>query len=177
MTTLEWSETDHGYTSGGYKITRSGAKRWSIDFDNSIKALVGRHRAPDAWTFGSLPSARAAALHVEVVRVRRIKLIRHVTLAIVAMGFSFAFYIVMSAGTIVNHLEWFTLASVAMVFALNEGIEGFALLVADGWDHRYEVPHVSMLDRTVSLAVIAIFWPRPQEATISEADLNVTPLT
>jgi len=176
MTTHEWSDTATGHTFGAYEIRRVGTSRWSIEVNASLKPTLGHRDSDDVRLFNSLRSARATALHLEVVRVRRIKLIRHVTLSIVMLGLSVAFYSAMSAGTEVNRLELFTLAAVSVFVALSESLDAFVLLVADGWDHRYEVPKLSRLDKYVSLAVISALWRKPRSRTSCQQS-NVRTLT
>jgi hypothetical protein len=114
---------------------------------------------------------------LEVVRVRRIKLIRHVTLSIIMFGLSVGFYLTMAAGSEVNRLEWFSLSAVAIFVALSEGLDAFVLVVADGWDHRYEVPSVTFIDKHVSLVVIATLWPRPEHVEATEGAERVRALS
>lgn len=177
MTTLEWNETNDGYTSGGYQITRAGAKRWSMELDTSLIPPVVQRRSSEARMFRSLRSARAAALHLEAVRIRRIKLIRHVSLSIVLFGLSVGFYLTMSAGSETNGLEWFTLSAIALVLALSEGLDVFVLPVADGWDRRYDVPRISTVDRVVSHMVLSTVWPKRRTVNSSDELLGVRPLT
>jgi hypothetical protein len=148
-----------------------------MGIDASVRPAARRRRLDDGKIFLSLPSARAAALHLEVVRVRRVKLIRHVTLSIVMFGTSIGFYLTMLAGSEVNRLEWFTLSAVAMFVALSEGLDAFVLVVADGWDYRYEVPKLSIIDRFVSLVVISTLWPRPERADTTDDVQKVRSLT
>jgi hypothetical protein len=162
MTTLKWSETTNGYRSGGYRLTRAGARRWSMECDASMQPGAGNRRSDEPWVFDSLRSARAAAIHLEVVRVRRIKLIRHATLAIAMFGLSIVFYLTMSAGTEATRLEWFTIAGIALVMSLSESLDAFVLVVADGWDHLYEVPRLTLIDTVVAGVVVATLWPRRQ---------------
>jgi len=162
MTTFERSETEDGYTSSGYQITRTGARRWAVEVDSSVKPPIRRRRCDDRREFSSLRSARAAALHLEIVRVRRIKLIRHVTLSMFMFAMSVGFYLTMLAGSVTNRLELFTLSGLAIFVALSEGLDAFVLVVADGWDHLYEVPRLSRVDRVVSATVISTLWPRPE---------------
>jgi hypothetical protein len=177
MTTLEWSETEDGHVSSGYLITRMGPAQWVLHVDASLIPPGKRPRTKHERPFASLRSARAAALHLEVVRVRRIKLIRHTSLAIAMFAMSVAFYVTMMAGTAANRLELFTLAGVSLVVSLSEGLDAFVLLVADGWDHRYEVPRVTVIDRTVTSAVVSTLWPKVRQVSISEQMASVRPLT
>jgi len=177
MTTLEWQDAHGTYVCDGYRIEPESRHRWLLTLDDPrIRMIVGR-RFQAGRTFGSLRSARAAALHLEVVKVRRIKLIRHVTVSIVMIGLSVAFYLTMSAGTETSRLEWFGLAGAALVLALREGVDAFALAVADGWDHRYEVPRISMVDRIVSSAVVAALWRKGDVPSLEEPAVRVIPLT
>jgi hypothetical protein len=127
--------------------------------------------------FNSLRTARAAALHLEVVRVRRIKLIRHVTLSIVMLGLSVVFYLTMSAGNEANRLEWFALAGASLVIALSEGIDAFAVVVADGWDYGYQAPRISILDRFVLSVVTSTVWPKPRPVATCDQTASVRPLS
>jgi hypothetical protein len=83
----------------------------------------------------------------------------------------------MIQGTQANGLEWFVLAGVALYIALSEGLDAFVLLVSDGWDHRYEVPKVTALDRIVSSAVIPVLWRRPTSLRPTREQERVRPLT
>jgi hypothetical protein len=148
-----------------------------MEVDASVKPPIHRRRLDDGRVFPSLKSARAAALHLEVVRVRRIKLIRHMTLSMVMFGMSVGFYLTMVAGTEANRLEWFTLSGVAIFVALSEGLDAFVLIVADGWDHRYDVPRLSIVDRVVSFTVISALWPRPEPVNTHEDIESVRTLT
>lgn len=177
MTTLEWSETEDGYTSGGYQITRTGTRQWTVNVGTSTKPPIHRRRQDDSQVFHSLRSARAAALHLEVVRVRRAKLIRHVTLSMVMLGMSVGFYLAMAAGSQTNRLEWFTLSGVAIFIALSEGLDAFVLMVADGWDRIYEAPKLSIVDRFVSFMVISALWPRSEPVNAHEDIERVRTLT
>ncbi len=164
MTTLEWLEADGAYVCDGYRITRSSDHEWMLTLDASrIRSVVrrGRHRSQ---RFGSLRSARAAALHLEVVTVRRMKRIRHVTLAFVLAFVSVASYLTMAASTPARQLEWFVVSGIALVFAFNEGLGALVLTVSDGWDHKYEVPRVTLVDRIVAGLVTRTLLPRADAA-------------
>ena len=177
MTTLDWSETEHGYVSSGYLITRPpGEIRWALRVDASLIPPV-RRTTSHARPYASLQSARAAALHLEVVRIRRIKVIRHITLSLVAFVLSVAFYFTMMSGTAANRLEWFALAGIALVVSLSEGLDAFVLIVADGWDHRYEVPRVTVTDRIVASMVVSTLWPKPHQASETRQIARVRPLS
>ena len=155
MTTLEWHETAGAYVCDGYRITRSTEREWMLALDASRIRTVARRGRHRSQSFGALRSARAAALHLEVIRVRRIKRIRHITLAFVMALVSIASYLTMAAGTPARRLEWFAVSSVAIVLAFNEGIDAFVLMVSDGWDHKYEVPRLTVVDRLVACLVTA----------------------
>jgi hypothetical protein len=177
MTTLEWSETEEGYESAGYRIKRFGTHEWTIEFDPSELPTLARRRSTDVRVFGSLKSARAGALHMEVVRIRSLKLIRHVTLSLMMLCLSVGSYVTMATGTQTNRLEWFVLAGAALFIGLSEGLDAFVLLVSDGWDHLYEVPKVTALDRIISSAVTSALWRRPiSERPVHEQE-RVRPLT
>ena len=177
MTTLEWSETQEGYESAGYQIKRFGTHEWTINCDRSELPTFSGRRSTDIRVFGSLKSARAAALHMEVVRIRRLKLIRHVTLSPIALFLSVGSYVTMATGTQANRLEWFVLAGAALYIALSEGVDAFVLLVSDGWDHRYEVPKVTRLDRIISSAVTSDLWRKPMSERPVQEQERVRPLT
>ena len=177
MTSLEWIETEDGYRSGGYEITRRGASQWSIQVDSTLKPPLRRPRSNDEWTFRSLKSARAAALHLEIVRVRRVKLIRHVTLSIVTFGLAVGCYLTMTAAAEMNQLSWFVLSGFALVASLSEGLDAFVLVVSDGWDYRYEVPKLSVLDRSVSFLIVSTLWPKPKSVEASLEPVSVRVLS
>jgi len=177
MTTLDWQEADGTFVCDGYRIERVTDRQWLLALDAArTRTSVSRHLRRDP-VFGSLRSARAAALHFEVTRVRQIKLVRHVALAVVTFILAVVFYFVMASGTEATRLEWFVLAGVALVLALSESLDAFVLLVADGWDYRYEVPRLSIVDRMVSSAVILTLWPKPPVAVDAEPPARVQPLT
>ena len=177
MRTLEWSETEDGHVSSGYVITLMGPSHWFLRVDESLSPPSRQQPTKHERQFASLRSARAAARHLEVVRVRRIKLIRHISLAFAIFAMSVAFYFTMMAGTAANRLEWFALAVISLVVSLSEGLDAFVLLVADGWDHRYEVPEVTVIDRTVTSVVVSTLWPKVQQVSASEKMAVVRPLT
>jgi hypothetical protein len=92
-------------------------------------------------------------------------------------GLSVAFYATMSASPVTNRLEWFALAVATLVVALSEGLDAFVLVVADGWDRIYEVPELSIVDRSVSFAVVSALWPRPEPVSTDDQREIVRPLT
>ena len=177
MTTLEWSETEEGYESAGYQIKRLGTHEWTIAIDSPELPTVARRGSTDVRVFGSLKSACAEALHMELVRIRRLKLIRHVTLSIMMLCLSVGSYVTMATGAQTNRLEWFVLAGAALFVGLSEGLDAFVPLVSDGWDHSYEVPKVTALDRIISSAVTSTFWRKPISAQPTSEQERVRPLT
>jgi len=177
MTTLEWSETEEGYESAGYQIKRFGTYGWTIGFDSSELPTIARRGSTDIRVFGSLKSARAAALHMELVRIRRLKLIRHVALSLMMFSLSVVSYVTMASGTLTYRLEWFVLAGAALFVGLSEGLDAFVLVVSDGWDHRYEVPKVTVLDRIISSVVTSTFWRKPISARPTNEQERVRTLT
>jgi hypothetical protein len=177
VTTLEWSETQEGYESAGYRIKRSGTHGWTIRCDPSELPNVTRRGSADMRVFGSLQSARAAALHMELVRIRRLKLIRHVALSLMMLSLSVGFYVAMATGTQTYRLEWFVLAGAALFIGLSEGLDAFVLVVSDGWDHRYEVPRVTALDRIIPFVVTSNLWRKPISAQPTHKQERVRPLT
>jgi len=177
MTPLEWSETEEGYESAGYQIKRFGTHGWTIYCDRPELPTVARRGSTDIRVFSSLKSARAAALHMELVRIRRLKLIRHVTLSLMMLCLSVGSYVTMATGTQTNRLEWFVVAGAALFVGLSEGLDVFVLVVSDGWDHRYEVPKVTVLDRIISSAATSTFWRRPVSARSTNEQERVRPLT
>ena len=104
-------------------------------------------------------------------------LVRHVTLSMVMFGMSVGFYLTMAAGTEANRLVWFTLSGVAVFVALSEGLDAFVLVVAGSWDHRYEVPRLSIVDQVVSFTVISALWPRSEPVNTHEDIESVRTLT
>jgi len=114
MTTLEWRETEEGYESSGYRIKRFGTHEWAIHCDRRELPTATRRGSTDMRVFSSLKSARAAALHMELVRIRRLKLIRHVTLSLVMLCLSVGSYVTMATGTQTNRLEWFVIAGAVL---------------------------------------------------------------
>jgi hypothetical protein len=177
VTTLEWSETEDGYESAGYRIMRSGTHGWTVRCDLAALPTVTRRRPADMPVFGSLKSARAAALHMEVVRIRSLKLIRHVALSLMMVSLSVGFYVAMATGTQTYRLEWFVLAGAALFIGLSEGLDAFVLVVSDGWDHRYEVPKVTALDRIIPFVVTSTPWRKPLSAQPTREQERVRPLT
>jgi hypothetical protein len=177
MTTLEWSETEEGYESAGYQIRRLGAHGWTISFDSPELPTIARRGSTDIRVFGSLKSARAAALHLELVRIRRLKLIRHVALSLMMFCLSVVSYVAMATGTQSYRLEWFVLAGAALFIGLSEGLDAFVLVVSDGWDHRYEVPKVTTLDRIISLVATSTLWRKPISERPTNEQERVRPLT
>lgn len=177
MTDIDWIETDDGYTGSGYRISRVGSGQWSVGTDGSSSSSCRPHLGDDPRTFSSLKSARAAALHLEITGVRRIKLIRHLTVSILMGGLSVAFYLMMSAATAATRLEWFVVSGVALVVALSEGLDAFVLLVQNGWDHEHDVPRITIVDKVLSMAVVSTLLPKHPPVTTGEHTVHVRPLT
>ena len=104
------------------------------------------------------------------------KRIRHVTLAFVLAFVSVASYLTMAAATPARQLEWFIVSGVALIFAFNEAVEAFVLVVSDGWDHKYEVPPVTVIDRTVASLVTGTLLPQGDTAVPPPSQIRVIPL-
>jgi len=139
----------------GYRIERTGSadKPWVITFGDNAAAPLGLLPRDSGKAYPSLRVARAAATHLEVLRERRIKFVRHVVLAILWAIVAVTAYRIMAAPDQPLQLEWFAVALVAVFFFLNETLEGFLVAIDEGWDRFYEIRSVSRTDRIIARAI------------------------
>lgn len=121
--------------------------------------------------FTTLRAARAAAVHIEVVRLRRIKQARHVALASVFFVAAVWFYHLMALPAQWYRVELFAAATIALVVALSEGLAAFLMVIDDGWDYLYEVPRITFLDRAI--AALLLSYPSPRRGTDDPLDARV----
>ena len=153
MTTLEREQSSNSYYSNGLRIDKLDAPdaAWVLDADI---VPVGVWHRDLGKRYRTLRLARAAAVHMEVVRLRRVKKARHVALVAVLLIASVWFYRVMERPDQVYRVEWFALAVLAIALALNEGVGAFVMTVDDGWDYRYEIPRITFLDRAIARVLL-----------------------
>jgi len=145
--------------TSGYRIDKSGFrdKPWVIRFDESDIIPLGLFRYDSSSAYPTRRMAFAAAAHLEVLRERRIKFVRHVVLATLWAVAAVGAYIVMATPEQAFQVEWFAIALAAAFFCLNETLEGFLVVIDEGWDRFYEIRSVSRVDRLVAGVVFLPF--------------------
>jgi len=161
MVCLEWVDSDGIHRCDGYTIecVDSSSMSWSLRLDPSHLPL-GLTPRDSGRRYRNLRSARAAATHLEITRLRRMKFIRHGILAVVSLIASVVSYQMISLPHQGATLEWFAAALITMYIALSESLSGLLLLIDDGWDQRYEVPRITRLDRLCA----RLFFPKHSTA-------------
>jgi hypothetical protein len=162
MTILEWEQSGDSYYRDGLRIHRLDAPdvAWVLDAD---VLPVGLWHRDLGERYRTLRLARAAAVHMEVVRLRRMKRTRHLVLATALLFASVWFYRVMERPDQLYRIEWFAFAVFAMVLALSEALSAFLMTIDDGWDYRYEIPRITFLDRAISAVILR--YPTKSDAT------------
>jgi len=172
MTTLEWEQSGNTYYRNGLRIDKLDAPdaAWVLDADI---LPVGVWHRDLGKRYRTLRLARAAAVHMEVVRLRRMKQARHVSLVAVLLFASVWSYRVMERPDQVYRVEWFALAVLAIALALNEGVGAFVMTVDDGWDYRYEVPRVTFLDRAIAGVLLQYPARRTNADTVDRSPVRI----
>lgn len=157
------SDREHSGASASdteaYRVDKIGshAKPWVIRFDDSGAVPLGLFHG-DSWTaYPTRRLALAAVAHLEVLRERRIKFVRHIVLAAFWAAAAVVAYIVMAVPEQAFQIEWFAVALVAVFFFLNETLEGFLVVIDEGWDRFYEIRTVSRTDRLIARVVFSPF--------------------
>jgi len=146
----------------GYRIDRIGSveKPWVVGFDESGVIPLGLFHRDSAKAYPSRRIARAAVVHLEVLRERRIKFVRHVVLAALWLALAVVAYNVMASPGQRFQIEWFAVVLVAAFFFLSETLEGFLVVIDEGWDRFYEIRSVSRTDRFIARLVFLPFARR-----------------
>jgi hypothetical protein len=161
MAALVWDEKDDIYRANGYRIDRvrdEGAP-WLLTLERVRWPRFVRQARRDGHRFWSLRSACAAALHMEVVRVRCAKLTRHIVLAVLLLLTAGVLYAVMTLASEPTRVEWFAGSLVVVGIAWSEALSAFMIATSGGWDHGYEVPTLTWIDRGVTRAIIWLTSP------------------
>ena len=152
MASLLWDENGDTHRSRGYRIDhlRDDDPPWLLTLEDVTWPRFVVSARSDGERFRTLRSARAAALHMEVMRVRTAKLTRHIVLALMLLAAAGLLYSAMNVSTESSRIEWFVASLAALVLAWSEALSAFVILISEGWDHGYEVPRLSWIDRGVS---------------------------
>jgi len=143
---------------------------WVVGFDEPGGIPLGLFPRDFRRAYPTRRLARSAEAHLNVLRERRIKFVRHVVLAIVwAVAAVFA-YTVMAAPGQPFQVEWFVVALVAAFFFLSETLEGFLVVIDEGWDRFYEIRRVTPTDRFIARVVFDPFSRRGRSHADAEAN-------
>ncbi len=133
------------------RIVEVGDGTWRLVGD-PVPVGVWRHDLERRYH--SRRAARTGAVHLEVVRVRRMKLTRHLVMTVVFATAAWWSHGLVERPGEVHRIEWFAVAVVGAVLALSEMLAAFLLTIDNGWDPGYEVPQVTALDRFVGRVVL-----------------------
>ena len=110
----------------------------------------------DQARFTSLKAAKSAAIHHEQGVIRRTKIIRHATLALVGTLIMIPAFAVMGSRESDNRSFWLVIGLAVLLLVLRELVNLSIFVLAQGWDFAYETPKVSRLDRLVADIATAI---------------------
>lgn len=153
MAFFDWIRTgDKTYCADGYRIDRirEGRIRWLLHFDDRGRVPAGFR--PDAveWKYDSMASAKAAAIHVEMLRRRRVKIMRHAFMGVL-LGLV-ALLVFASLGDVGRNarLAMFIFGLVCTGLALREMTHGIIMYSSGSWDYLYEAPHLTTLDTQIA---------------------------
>lgn len=143
--------------SNGYRIEKIGPthRPWVVGFEGYGVVPLGLYSREAGKAYASRKGACAGAVHLEVCRVRRLKLARHIVLSVVFGLAAIAAYVTMAAPTQTYRIELFVLALAAMTLALSEGLEALLIIIDEGWDYLYELRHVSPVDRFIGRIIFS----------------------
>lgn len=156
MTTLEWGRSDDRCTARTLRIERDDdAPSDSIWLLCAERPPIGVWKRDLDKRFSTLGAARAAARHIDVVRLRRVKQARHVVLTCLFSASAIWSYQIMALPEQWYRVEWFAVATIAIVVALSEGLSAFLMVIDDGWDYLYEVPRITIVDRAIARTVLS----------------------
>ncbi|GMQ99076.1 MAG: hypothetical protein BMS9Abin17_1626 [Acidimicrobiia bacterium] len=146
----------------GYRIDKIGSEEepWVVGLDDPGVIPLGLFSRDFTKAYPTRRLACAAEAHLEVLRERRIKFVRHVVLATVWAVAAVVAYIVMAAPGQPFQVEWFVVAFVAAFFFLSETLEGFLVVIDEGWDRFYEIRRVTRTDRFIARVVFHPFSRR-----------------
>ncbi len=161
MSSFDWHHTRETDRCNGYRIRRVDAERasWVLEFDGTDAIPLGLRSRDAGRRYRSLRCARAAAVHMEVVRLRRLKLTRHWFLSAVLLTTSVGFYLTMEAADQSSRIEWFLAALAVFVVGFSEGLDGVVILISDGWDHAYDVPRITRIDTWIGRTMARLRTP------------------
>lgn len=165
MAFFDWIQTsDETYRADGYRIDRirEGRILWLLHFDDTAAVPAGFR--PDAveWKYRSLPSAKAAAIHVEMLRRRRVKIMRHAFWGVV-FGLA-ALLVFATLGDVGRNarLAAFVIGLVCTGLALREMTHGIIMYSSGSWDYLYEAPHVTAIDTQIARFLVHLA-PNPHD--------------
>ncbi len=153
MTTIERDDLGDRLCDNALQIERigDGGTDWSL---SCVALPIGLWKRDLGKRFATQRGARAGVVQLEVVRLRRIKQARHLVLTAVFSASAVWSYQIMALPDQWYRVEWFVAATFAVVAALSEGLSAFLMVIDDGWDYRYEVPRITLVDRAIAGIVL-----------------------
>ena len=150
--------TVHGDTHchDGYRIepaTDSVDGHWVVQVPDSRHPVLG---TIGGSRYTSLRSAKAAVIHHEVLVTRRTKMIRHAVLAVLGVMIAIPAFALMGPGESDRRVVFFVVGLVILLFTLRELVGLLILVTSHGWDYAYDMPKLTIIDRSVADVATAI---------------------
>jgi hypothetical protein len=164
MPFFDWIRTGkETYRADGYRIdrVREGRILWLLRFDDSTRVPAGFRPGVVEWSYRSLSSAKAAAIHVEMQRRRRVKIMRH---AFWGVLFGLAALLVFATLSDMGRnarLAAFVFGLLCAGLALREMTHGIIMYSSGSWDYLYEAPHVTAVDTQIARFLVHLA-PNPR---------------
>ena len=156
MTAPGWTVDGRTHRHEGYRIDPAQGPPpggWVLHADDPPHPVIP---SIDHSTFSSLKAAKAAAIHHRVLATQRIKLLRHVVVAVMFTIAAMPAFALMGPGTSTRRVVFFALGLVCLMIAIREMVGIVVTVFNEGWDYAYDLPRVTKLDAVVADIASAI---------------------
>ena len=168
MTTPGWTVDGRTHRHDGYRIDPDLGPPpggWVLRTEDPPHPVIP---SIDDSRFSSLKAAKAAAIHHRVLATQRIKLLRHVAVAVVFTIAAMPAFALMGPGASTRRVVFCALGLLCLTMAIREMVGVIVTVFNEGWDYAYDLPRVTWLDAAVADIASAILHAqdaaRPDEA-------------
>jgi hypothetical protein len=165
MAFFEWTQSANDTLSAdGYRIDRirEGRTIWLLHFDDRLRVPAGFRPGAVDWKYRSLTSAKAAAVHVEMQRRRRVKIMRHAFWGVVFSVAAVVVFATLGEMDRSARLVWFAVGMICTGLALREMTHGIIMFSSGSWDYLYEAPRVTVVDSFIARFLVRLV-PNPRD--------------
>lgn len=169
MTTIGWETIGRSHRRDGYRIDPADGEPpggWVVTVDETGFALV---EDMGVTRFRSLTSAKAAVVHHRLAVIRRTRLLRHLVLTVSAFFSMIPVFALMGPGASTRRVVFFAIGLVLLFVAMRELVGMVTILSSGGWDHGYDIPRLTVVDRLVVGCIDAVGASTRRTPSVADA--------